>query len=57
MSGNRNVFILFSVLLFCTYLAEQAVGVSPLVHEVDHVADVDADAAAEVLVKPDVAGQ
>ena len=36
-------------------LLEQTLCVSPLVHEEEHVADVDADAASQALVEPDVA--
>ena len=41
--------------LFNSHFLEQAVGVSPFVHEVDHVAHVYADAAGELRVEPDVA--
>ena len=48
----------FTFLLFYLYnahLLEQTVGVSPAVHEIDHVAHVDAYAASELRVEPDVA--
>ena len=41
--------------LYNAHLLEQTVGVSPAVHEVDHVAHVDAYAASELRVEPDVA--
>ena len=36
-------------------LLDETVSIAPLVHEVNHVADVHADAACQTLVKPDVA--
>ena len=40
--------------LFNTHFFQQTVGVSPLIHEVYHVANVDADATCELAVEPDV---
>ena len=57
-----SLFYLFTFLLlkalfylYNAHLLEQTVGVSPAVHEVDHVAHVDAYAASELRVEPDVA--
>ena len=36
-------------------LFDETVSIAPLVHEVNHVADVHADATCQTLVKPDVA--
>ena len=36
-------------------LLDETVSIAPLVHEVNHVTDVHADAACQTLVKPDVA--
>ena len=41
--------------LYNAHLLEQTVGVSPAVHEVDHVAHVDAYKESEHRVEPDVA--
>ena len=44
----------FYYILFNTHFFQQTVGVSPLVHEVYHVANVYADATCELAVEPDV---
>ena len=43
--------------LLCVDFLEQSVGMSPAVHHEEDEADVDADAACQLLVEEDVAGK
>ena len=51
----RKVLIRSPLRLLRIDFLQQSVGVSPLVHHVEHVTDVDADAACQLRIKEDVA--
>ena len=43
--------------MFCINLLDESVGMSPLVHQVEHVSDINTDTACEFVVEEDIARQ